>query len=112
MILASGPLLAATGRVTDARSLGEAGRAQLTSEEMAAICEEAHNAGKVVAAHVQGETDLLAALRAGVNTIEHGCTLSPEAVELFHDNPKALQGRSFLVPTLCAALPFADLDQS
>ncbi|WP_281175537.1 amidohydrolase family protein [Corynebacterium lactis] len=104
--------IAATGGVTDARSLGEAGRAQLTTEEMSAICEEAHNADKVVAAHVQGEVGLIAALRAGVDTIEHGCQLSPEAIELFHDNPKALRGRSFLVPTLCAALPFAELDQS
>lgn len=104
--------IAATGGVTDARTVGEAGRAQLTTEEMAAICEEAHNAGKVVAAHVQGQIGLMAALRAGVDTIEHGCRLTPEAIELFHDNPKALQGRSFLVPTLCAALPFAELDQS
>lgn len=104
--------IAATGGVTDARSLGEAGRAQLTTEEMTAICEEAHNAGKVVAAHVQGETGLMTALRAGVDTIEHGCKLPAEAIELFHDNPKALQGRSYLVPTLCAALPFAELEQS
>lgn len=104
--------IAATGGVTDARSIGEAGRAQLTTEEMAAICEEAHNAGKVVAAHAQGEVGLMAALRAGVDTIEHGCHLSEEAIELFHNNPKALQGRSFLVPTLCAAPPFAELDQS
>lgn len=104
--------IAATGGVTDARSIGEAGRIQLTTEEMTAICEKAYNSGKVVVAHVQGETGLMAALRAGVDTIEHGCKLPAEAIELFHDNPKALQGRSYLVPTLCAALPFAELEQS
>ena len=102
--------IAATGGVTDARSLGEAGRPQLTEEEMAAICDEAHEAGVIVAAHAQGEVGVTAALKAGVDTIEHGCPLTPEMVELFKNNPRSLRGYSALVPTLIPALPLARLD--
>lgn len=45
--------IAATGGVTDARAIGEAGRPQMTEEEMAAICEEAHQSGIIVAAHAE-----------------------------------------------------------
>ena len=57
--------IAATGGVTDARAIGEAGRPQMTEEEMTAICDEAHNAGILVAAHAQSKAGITAALRAG-----------------------------------------------
>lgn len=104
--------IAATGGVTDARAVGEAGRPQLTEEEMAAICEEAHVAGKLVAAHAQSIEGITRALRAGVDTIEHGSPMNAEMVDLFHENPKSLHGTSSLVPTLMAALPLVRLDQS
>lgn len=104
--------IAATGGVTDARAIGQAGRQEMTEEEMAAICEEAHNAGIVVAAHAQGRNGILAALRAGVDTIEHGAGMTPEIIELFHDNPRSLNGSSALIPTLNACLPLVKLDQS
>src|SRR5699024_1086439 len=63
--------IAATGGVTDSRTIGEAGRPQMTEEEMAAICEEAHKANLLVAAHAQSTEGITAALRAGVDTIEH-----------------------------------------
>lgn len=102
--------VSATGGVTDARALGEAGRPQLTEEEMAAICEEAHGAGVLVAAHAQGKEGVTQALRAGVDTIEHGCPLDEEMVELFQNNPRSLHGYSALIPTLIPALPLATLD--
>src|SRR5690349_16827532 len=43
-----------------------------TDEEARAIVEEAHRLGRKVAAHAIGSDGIAAALRAGVNTIEHG----------------------------------------
>jgi imidazolonepropionase-like amidohydrolase len=104
--------IAATGGVTDARAVGEAGRPQMTEEEMAAICDEAHKAGKIVAAHAESDKGVKDALRAGVDTIEHGSEMDAEMIELFKDNPRSLHGFSALVPTLMAALPLVKLDQS
>lgn len=73
------------------------GSPQLTEEEMRAACEEAHKASRTVAAHAQGAEGILAALRAGVDTIEHGFWLTDEALDLM-----LREGRT-LVPT-CAAL--------
>ena len=43
-----------------------------TDEEAKAIVDEAHRLGRKVAAHAIGADGIAAALRAGVNTIEHG----------------------------------------
>jgi imidazolonepropionase-like amidohydrolase len=43
-----------------------------TEEESRAIVEEAHRLGRKVAAHAVGSEGIAAALRAGVDTIEHG----------------------------------------
>jgi imidazolonepropionase-like amidohydrolase len=48
--------ISATAGVTDARAIGYAGRPEMTEEEMAAICEVAHNAGVRVAAHAHPGT--------------------------------------------------------
>ncbi|WP_431836490.1 amidohydrolase family protein [Cellulomonas sp. Y8] len=104
--------IAATGGVTDARAIGEAGRPQLTEEEMTAICEEAHTAGVLVAAHAQSREGIARALRAGVDTIEHGAGMDAEIVDLFRDNPRSLRGWSALVPTLQACLPLVRLPRS
>ncbi|WP_166997469.1 metal-dependent hydrolase family protein [Paramicrobacterium fandaimingii] len=101
--------IAATGGVTDAKVIGEAGRPQMTEEEMTAICEEAHNAGVLVAAHAQSAEGIVRALRAGVDTIEHGAAMNDEIIELFRSNPKSLHGSSALIPTLTAALPIVKL---
>lgn len=104
--------IAATGGVTDARAIGEAGRPQLTEEELTAICEEAHNAGILVAAHAQGREGITRALRAGVDTIEHGAGMNDEIIKLFKSNPRSLHGSSALIPTLMACLPLVKLDPS
>ena len=104
--------IAATGGVTDARAIGEAGRPQMTEEEMAATCDEAHKAGKIVPAHAESEKGVKDALRAGVDTIEHGSPMDAEMVELFKDNPRSLHGFSALVPTLMAVLPLVKLGQN
>src|SRR5713226_10222448 len=43
-----------------------------TDEEAKAIVDEAHRLGRKVAAHAIGADGIAAALRAGVNTVEHG----------------------------------------
>jgi imidazolonepropionase-like amidohydrolase len=52
-----------------------------TDEEAKAIVEEAHRIGKKVAAHAIGNDGIAAALRAGVDTIEHGDGLTEPQME-------------------------------
>ncbi len=52
-----------------------------TREEIAAIVEEAHRAKRRVAAHAQGKADILNAVRAGIDSIEHGYYLDEECAE-------------------------------
>ncbi|OWR32784.1 amidohydrolase [Saccharibacillus sp. O23] len=101
-----------TGGVTDARALGEAGRLQMTEEEVAAICEEAHKIGLMVAAHAESPEGVSVALRGGVDTIEHGAEMDEETIALFKHNPKSLRGYSSLIPTLQAGYPVALADRS
>lgn len=66
---------------------------QFSDEELQAIVEEAARADRVVAAHCHGKPGILAALRAGCRTVEHGSYLDEEAVELL------LAKEALLVPT-------------
>ncbi|MEJ5375816.1 MAG: amidohydrolase family protein [bacterium] len=74
----------------------EPGSAQLTEEEMRAAVEEAHKAGRRTAAHAQGAQGILNALRAGIDSIEHGIFLDQRSLDymLEKDIP--------LVPTISA----------
>jgi len=69
---------------------------QLTEEEMRAAIVEANTHQMRVAAHAIGTAGIKNALRAGVNSIEHGHLLDDEAIQLFLDRKVAL------VPTLAA----------
>ncbi len=66
---------------------------QFSDEELRAIVEEARRAERIVAAHCHGKAGIMAALRAGCFTIEHGSFLDEEAADLMVE-----QG-SMLVPT-------------
>jgi imidazolonepropionase-like amidohydrolase len=55
----------------------------LNYEEMAAAVTEAHRLHRRVAAHAQAAVAIKDALRAGVDTIEHGTYLDEEAIDLF-----------------------------
>lgn len=69
-------------------------RRVLSLEEMQVIVEEAHRAGLPVAAHVAGsDAAALISVEAGVNSIEHGYTLSAEVLE------QMAKKKIFLVPT-------------
>jgi len=66
---------------------------QFSDEEMRAIVEEAGRAERIVAAHCHGKPGIMAALRAGCKTIEHGTYLDEEAAELM------VEKGAILVPT-------------
>ncbi len=53
-----------------------------TREEIRAACEEAHRAGRRVAAHAHGGPGVRVALEEGMDTIEHGALLTADDVEL------------------------------
>ncbi len=77
----------------------------MTVEQMRAICDEAHDAGILVAAHAQSAEGVRRALAAGVDTIEHGSRLDDALIESFKHNPNALRGYSALIPTISAGFP-------
>ncbi len=72
------------------------GNAQLTADELAAAIDEAHRHGLRVAAHAIGTQGIKNALRAGIDSIEHGTLLDDEAIALFKER------NVYLVPTLSA----------
>jgi len=80
--------VAATGGVLTRGS--DPGRAEFTEEELRAIVEEAHRANRKVAAHCHGAEGIKNAVRAGVDTIEHGTYADDEALELMLRNGTAL----------------------
>lgn len=73
----------------------EPGSAQLEEEEMHAAVVEAHKVGVKTCTHAQGTTGIKNALRAGLDSIEHGCFLDDECIELMKKNG------TWLVATLC-----------
>lgn len=77
---------------------------QLFDDEMKAIVDTGHLFGRKVAAHAHGEKGIAAALKAGVDSIEHGTYTSPETNALF------MQTQAWLVPTMLA--PHAALAQA
>jgi imidazolonepropionase-like amidohydrolase len=84
----------ATGGVL---SIGDSGDLQQFSEaEMRAIVETAHLLGMKVAAHAHGKRGMEAAIRAGVDSIEHGTYLDEETIRLFKERG------TYYVPTVLA----------
>ena len=68
----------------------------LTEEEMRAAIEEARNRKKRTLAHAQGTEGIKNAIRAGIDSIEHGFWLDDEAIDMM------LERDVYLVPTLAA----------
>jgi imidazolonepropionase-like amidohydrolase len=65
-----------------------------TDEEFKAFVEEAHRLGRKVAAHAVGWDGIDAALRAGVNSIEHGDGLTPDLID------RMVRQRVYWCPTI------------
>lgn len=98
-----------TGGVMDARKVGEAGRPQMSIEEITTACFEAHRANLIVASHCESEKGIEEALEGGVDTIEHGAPISDFSLGLFKKNPRSLRGYSVIVPTISAGMGLATL---
>lgn len=69
---------------------------QLTQDEMNALIDEAHALKRKVAAHAHGAEAAKRAIRAGVDSIEHGSFLDDEALDMMK------QHGTYYVPTLMA----------
>ncbi|WP_375205004.1 metal-dependent hydrolase family protein [Hyphococcus sp.] len=69
---------------------------QFFDDELKAIMDSAHAMGRKVTAHAHGVNGINAALRAGVDSIEHGTYLDNESIRLFK------RTGAYLVPTLLA----------
>jgi len=67
---------------------------QFSDAEITAIVEEAARADRIVAAHAEGKAGIMAALRCGVRTIEHGDQIDDEVIDLM------LEKEIILVPTI------------
>lgn len=75
----------------------------LLDEEVAAAVDEARrHRGVAVAAHAQGRAGVLAAIRGGVRSVEHGFGIDGEGIDLLGERG------AFLVPTL--ATVYRELD--
>ncbi len=70
---------------------------QLTQEELDAIVNEAHALHRKTAAHAHGAEAAKRAIRAGIDSIEHGSFLDDEDLDMMK------QRGTYLVPTLMAA---------
>ena len=84
--------LMATGGVMD--PISDYRVQELSEEQMAKAVEVAHRAGKKVMAHAEGAEGIKAAVRAGVDSIEHGTVMDEEGARLME------QHGTWLVPTL------------
>ena len=71
---------------------------QLTDEELTAIIDEAHRLKRKTAAHAHGDLAARAAVKAGIDSIEHGSFLTDETLALMKSKG------TFLVPTCLAGV--------
>lgn len=68
----------------------EPGQQQLSEAELRAIADEAHMWGVKVAAHAHGTSGIKAAIRAGIDTIEHASLIDAEGIRLAKERGTAL----------------------
>jgi imidazolonepropionase-like amidohydrolase len=66
-------------------SRGPSGAQQYSTEELAAIADEAHRRGLRVAAHCHGDEAVNAALDAGIDCIEHGFMITDDTIQRLVD---------------------------
>jgi imidazolonepropionase-like amidohydrolase len=69
---------------------------QLTQEEMDALVDEAHRLRRKTAAHAHGAEGAKVAIRAGIDSIDHGSFLDDEAIRMMKERG------TYLVPTAMA----------
>ena len=76
---------------------------QFSDAELEAIVDAAHAMGRRVTAHAHGAGGINAALRAGVDSIEHGSYADAESIRLFR------RGDAYLVPTILAGVTVEEM---
>ena len=86
--------ITSTGGVMTDRATGTG--QQMEMDELKEIVLAAARMGRKVASHAHGEEGIIAALEAGVASIEHGSYTGPRAIKLFKETG------AYLVPTLLA----------
>ena len=96
--------IASTGGVLTDRATGTG--QQMEMDELENVVKAAHQMGRKVASHSHQEEGIIAALKAGVDSIEHGSYSGPEAIKLFK------QTGAYLVPTLLAGQTVMDLAEN
>ncbi|MFB6301083.1 MAG: amidohydrolase family protein [Halobacteriales archaeon] len=94
--------LAATGAISSPHT--GARDSQLTTEEMRAAVEEAHNCGRPVHAHCYGERGITNSLDAGVDVIVHGQSLTDEHLQTMEEED------TMFMPTLATFRKHGDQD--
>lgn len=95
-----------TGGVMDAKVKGEPGKLMMQADMIKACCDRAHSHGLKVAAHVQSPEGVRTAVNNGVDSIEHGSTLSDSEIKAFKQSGAAM------VCTLSPAMPMARFDRA
>ncbi|ANP45095.1 metal-dependent hydrolase family protein [Candidatus Viadribacter manganicus] len=93
--------ITATGGVLSNTAAGV--EQQFSDAELQAIVEAAHAMGRRVTAHAHGAGGINAALRAGVDSIEHGSYTDDESIRLLR------RTRAYLVPTILAGVTVEEL---
>lgn len=92
--------ITATGGVLSVAKSGK--NPQFFEDEIDAIVKTAKDYGFKVAVHAHGEEGMKRAIRAGVNSIEHGTFMDDEAIELFKKHG------TWYVPTITAGKAVGD----
>jgi imidazolonepropionase-like amidohydrolase len=92
--------ITATGGVLSVAKSGK--NPQFFEDELVAIVQTAKDYGFKVAVHAHGAEGMKRAVRAGVNSIEHGTFMDDEAIALFK------QHGTWYVPTITAGKAVAD----
>ena len=86
--------ITSTGGVMTERATGTG--QQMEMDELREVVQAAERVGRKVASHAHEEDGIIAALEAGVASIEHGTYTGPRAIKLFKETG------AYLVPTLLA----------
>jgi imidazolonepropionase-like amidohydrolase len=93
--------ITATGGVLSNTAAGV--EQQFSDAELQAIVEAAHAMGRRVTAHAHGAGGINAALRAGVDSIEHGSYTDRDSLNLFRRH------NAYLVPTILAGVTVEEM---
>lgn len=82
------------------------GWTEFTVAEISAACHAAHSHNRTVTVHAMGETPVLNALKGGVDGIEHGASLTEEALDIMCERGV------YYVPTMSGITAVADKEEN